>query len=278
VAHTIVVAAEGANPRVIILVDDQQLPDAGTARLRFLPLDAAAGPLDLAVAGGPILAVGVAPFTVGPSVAVPARTAGLDVRAPGRPERCPPSHRRAARREPDLRGVAGCPYLGFLLRLDPGLVASVMVETGHAVGRGQAAVPAIDVSPLGADLLDAVVRLARLADAPGEARFLAPLITREIVYLAPPGRAGRPARPDHALWAARPTGSLRPRAAPARLRQAAADRGHRPRAGDERLGFHHLCGRKVHPAGKPVGVAAGAPLDHEDLRQQKALGDNCSIR
>jgi AraC-like DNA-binding protein len=82
------------------------------------------------------------------------------------------------------------PYLSFLLRLDPGLVASVMVEAGHPARRGQAAVPAIDVSPLGASLLDAVVRLVRLADTPGEARFLAPLITREIVYRLLQGAQG----------------------------------------------------------------------------------------
>ncbi len=41
---------------------------------------------------------------------------------------------------------------------------------------------AINVSPLDASLLDAVVRLVKLLDTPTEARFLAPLITREIVY------------------------------------------------------------------------------------------------
>ena len=41
--------------------------------------------------------------------------------------------------------------------------------------------PAINVSPLDAELLDAVVRLVRLVDAAAEARVLAPLITREIV-------------------------------------------------------------------------------------------------
>jgi AraC-like DNA-binding protein len=57
-----------------------------------------------------------------------------------------------------------------------------MVEAGHPAPRGHAAVRAIDVSSLDAGLLDAVVRLVRLLDSPTEARFLAPLITREIVY------------------------------------------------------------------------------------------------
>ena len=42
---------------------------------------------------------------------------------------------------------------------------------------------AFDVSPLDAGLLDAVVRLVRLLDSPAEeARFLRPLVTREIVF------------------------------------------------------------------------------------------------
>ena len=52
---------------------------------------------------------------------------------------------------------------------------------GSSCRAATSAVPAINVSPLDADLLDAVVRLVRLVDAPAEARVLAPLITREIV-------------------------------------------------------------------------------------------------
>jgi len=74
------------------------------------------------------------------------------------------------------------PYLSLRLELDPTLVGSVMVEAGHSEPRNHADVRAIDVSPLDASLLDAVVRLVRLLDAPAEAPFLAPLITREIVY------------------------------------------------------------------------------------------------
>jgi AraC-like DNA-binding protein len=74
------------------------------------------------------------------------------------------------------------PFLGLVLNLDPTLVGSVLVETGHIPPRSQSAVTAIDVSPLDAGLLDAVLRLVRLLDSPTQARFLAPLITREIVY------------------------------------------------------------------------------------------------
>lgn len=74
------------------------------------------------------------------------------------------------------------PYLSLTLKLDPVLVSSVMVETGQAASMQRASVRAINVSPLDTDLLDAVVRLVRLVDDPVEARFMAPLITREIIY------------------------------------------------------------------------------------------------
>jgi AraC-like DNA-binding protein len=82
------------------------------------------------------------------------------------------------------------PYLGLVLELDPTLVGSVMVEAGHLAPRGHSAVQAIDVSSLDASLLDAVVRLVRLLDSPTEARFLAPLVTREIVYRLLMGEQG----------------------------------------------------------------------------------------
>jgi AraC-like DNA-binding protein len=82
------------------------------------------------------------------------------------------------------------PYLSLRLDLDPTLVGSVMVEAGHPTPRDHAAVRAIDVSPLDARLLDAAVRLVRLLDSPTEARFLAPLITREIVYQLLMGEQG----------------------------------------------------------------------------------------
>lgn len=74
------------------------------------------------------------------------------------------------------------PYLSLRLDLDPALVGSVMVEAGHLSSRSRADVKAIDVSPLDANLLDAVVRLVRLLDSPAEAHVLAPLIKREIIY------------------------------------------------------------------------------------------------
>ena len=68
-----------------------------------------------------------------------------------------------------------------------------MVEAGHAA-RSPADVRAIDVSLLDANLLDAVVRLVRLLDAPADAAMLMPMIMREIIYRLLDGRSGRPLR------------------------------------------------------------------------------------
>jgi AraC-like DNA-binding protein len=57
----------------------------------------------------------------------------------------------------------------------------------------------MDVSPLDAGLLDAVVRLVRLLDSPTEARYLAPLVTREIVYRLLIGEQGGRLRHTAAL-------------------------------------------------------------------------------
>src|SRR5882672_3733294 len=75
------------------------------------------------------------------------------------------------------------PHMSLRLNLEPAIVGSVMVEAGLPSPRGLASsAKALDVSPLDADLLDAVVRLVRLVDSPTEARILMPLVTREIVY------------------------------------------------------------------------------------------------
>jgi AraC-like DNA-binding protein len=82
------------------------------------------------------------------------------------------------------------PYLSLRLMLDPALVGSIMVEAGHSSPQNHADVRAINASSLDTGLLDAVVRLVRLLDTPAEARFLAPLVKREIVYRLLMGKQG----------------------------------------------------------------------------------------
>jgi len=93
------------------------------------------------------------------------------------------------------------PYFGLRLDLAPALVASVMIEAGAETRKGDASIKAIGVNPVDADLLDAVVRLVRLADKPGEQRILAPLIKREIVYRLLAGGEG--ARLSHLVASSR---------------------------------------------------------------------------
>jgi AraC-like DNA-binding protein len=82
------------------------------------------------------------------------------------------------------------PYLSLRLSLAPALVSSVMEEAGCTSPPGHTDARAIDVSPLDRHLLDAVVRLTRLLDAPAEAPVLLPLITREIIYRLLLGKQG----------------------------------------------------------------------------------------
>src|SRR5438067_5795726 len=74
-----------------------------------------------------------------------------------------------------IEASAERPYLSLRLELDPALVGSVMVEAGHLSSLNRGDVRAIDVSPLDANLLDAVVRLARLLDSPAAVLVVRPV-------------------------------------------------------------------------------------------------------
>jgi len=82
------------------------------------------------------------------------------------------------------------PYLSLRLDLDLSLLGSVAVQADQAALLNHGDVRAMAVSALDGSLLDAVVRLVRLMDSPAEARFLAPLITREILYRLLMGEQG----------------------------------------------------------------------------------------
>ncbi len=86
------------------------------------------------------------------------------------------------------------PYISLLLDLDPVVVGSVMIETGSQAANGKAISTAIAVSELDATLLDPMIRLAQLLDSPADARFLGPLIMREIVYRLLSGEQGNRVR------------------------------------------------------------------------------------
>jgi AraC-like DNA-binding protein len=75
------------------------------------------------------------------------------------------------------------PYLSLRLELPTALLSSMMAETDHSTPLQQDTdMRATNVSPLDMNLLDAVVRLVRLLDAPTEAAMLMPVLMQEIVY------------------------------------------------------------------------------------------------
>jgi AraC-like DNA-binding protein len=82
------------------------------------------------------------------------------------------------------------PYLAVRLDLDPAIVTGVLVEMGLLTSRTESAVKAMAVSQLDANLLDSMVRLVRLVEAPRDYTALAPLIAREIVYRLALGEQG----------------------------------------------------------------------------------------
>jgi AraC-like DNA-binding protein len=82
------------------------------------------------------------------------------------------------------------PFFSLRLDLAPTLVGEILVEAGHFSPRTHADVRGITVSPVDGSLLDAMVRVVRLLDAPDNARVLLPLITREITYRLLQGEQG----------------------------------------------------------------------------------------
>jgi AraC-like DNA-binding protein len=82
------------------------------------------------------------------------------------------------------------PFLGLRLELDPSLVSDVLAQLAATPLPPMAPERAVAVSALDADLLDAVVRLTGLLDAPADAPVLRPLITREIIYRLLQGEQG----------------------------------------------------------------------------------------
>jgi AraC-like DNA-binding protein len=74
------------------------------------------------------------------------------------------------------------PALGVGLVLRPATIAELLLETApRGWSRGDAG-PAIATGEAGPDLLDAVVRILRLLGHPADARVLAPLVEREILW------------------------------------------------------------------------------------------------
>jgi AraC-like DNA-binding protein len=74
------------------------------------------------------------------------------------------------------------PALGMGLVLRPAVIAELLLDAPAARSSRQATGPAMATGDAGPELLDAVARLLRLLDRPADARVLAPLVEREILW------------------------------------------------------------------------------------------------
>jgi AraC-like DNA-binding protein len=93
------------------------------------------------------------------------------------------------------------PALGFGLVLRPSTIASLLLDAAQHGGSPKpgrsssaAAPPGLGVADASPELLDAVVRMLRLLDSPGDRQVLAPMIEREILWRLIAGPIGETVR------------------------------------------------------------------------------------
>lgn len=81
-----------------------------------------------------------------------------------------------------LEASPAAPYLCLRLDLEPAAVGALMLETKASAAASDAPGPALSLSSITPELLDAAVRLVRLLATPRDIPILAPLAEREILY------------------------------------------------------------------------------------------------
>lgn len=89
-----------------------------------------------------------------------------------------------------LGGSADYPFLSLMLRLDPATVREVAATVDLNGGAPSGAGSGMVIAAMTPDLLEAVGRLAALADAPRDIPVMGGLILREIIYRLLVGPAG----------------------------------------------------------------------------------------
>ena len=107
----------------------------------------------------------------------------------------------------EIHSSGPCPYLAISLTLDPTVIADLL--TGEAIPAEQSTTSRFSPVCAQAEMIDAWLRMMRLMDRPEEARVLAPMIEREILFRALQGPLGpmlrEIARPDGRLAQIRQT-------------------------------------------------------------------------
>ena len=81
-----------------------------------------------------------------------------------------------------LEASPAAPYLCLRLDLEPAVVGALMLETKAPTAASDAPGPALSLSTITPELLDAAIRLVRLLATPRDIPILAPLAEREILY------------------------------------------------------------------------------------------------
>jgi transcriptional regulator GlxA family with amidase domain len=81
-----------------------------------------------------------------------------------------------------VEATPDAPYLCMTLRVDARDLAALIVESGRPAPRDDHDGRALFVSALEVPLLDALLRLVRLLDAPEDIPILAPLVLRELYF------------------------------------------------------------------------------------------------
>jgi AraC-like DNA-binding protein len=74
------------------------------------------------------------------------------------------------------------PFLGIGIRIEPSEVAAMLLEAADTLDDTPARAPGITVARAGEPLLDALAHLAGLLDTPQDARILAPVYRREVLW------------------------------------------------------------------------------------------------
>lgn len=80
------------------------------------------------------------------------------------------------------------PYSVVALALDPATIAALLLDMPRV--REDEAEAGISISPMQAELLDPLLRMARLLDAPEDVAVMAPMLEREILYRVLQGPQG----------------------------------------------------------------------------------------
>lgn len=81
-----------------------------------------------------------------------------------------------------LEASPAAPYLCLRLDLEPAVIGALMLEAEATGGASDAPGPALSLSSITPELLDAAIRLVRLLAVPRDIPILAPLAEREILY------------------------------------------------------------------------------------------------